>query len=207
LSRSSASHALSVDRRAYRAENLLDLPSLVLEARDSQRAEQAEGDGAPVGQRIAGCGFQGVRERVPEVQLSSLSAVERIAEADGGLERGAAANLLGDLELPEWLAREEAGLYDLGAAVFHLLRRKRVDGVGINDGPRRPVKGSHEVLAFRDVDRRLAADTRVDLRQQSCGSGHPGDTARVGGGDETRHIDRGTTPERNDGPVSTKSQR
>ena len=87
-------------------------------------ASEAERDGLAVADAVvAGGRLERVRERVAEVQHRAVAAVVRVAEADGGLEGGAAADELVVGQLPERLAREQAGLHHLGHALAALLRR------------------------------------------------------------------------------------
>ena len=107
--------------------------------------------------------------------MRAVAAVVRVAEADGGLEGGAAADELVVGQLPERLVREEAGLHHLRHALAPLLRRQRLEQRGVDDRPDGPVEGADEVLALRQVDRGLAADRGVDLRDEARRHGHPGE--------------------------------
>ena len=66
-------------------------------------------------------------------------------------------------------------------AVWERLEQSRVD-----HRPRRPVEGADEVLALREVDRRLAADRGVDLPDERRRDRGPGDAAEVGRRGEAR---------------------
>ena len=80
LSRASARHArLPVDPDGLRGEDLLDRRRLL--TGEPQGGEEPERDGLTVRQVEAGGRFEGVRERVPEVQLVARAAVVRILQS------------------------------------------------------------------------------------------------------------------------------
>ena len=119
-------------------------------------------------------------ERVAEVEQGALATFERIARDHAGLELAAARDRLGQRGV---VAREqglgvraqpveETGVEDRpdldhfgqARAQFAVGQGAQRGGVG-NDHSRR-VERADQVLAGRQVDRGLAADRRVDHRQQ-----------------------------------------
>src|SRR4051812_47859446 len=97
-----------------------------------------------------------------QIERLPRAAVEGIAEADRCLEGRAAANELFVRQLPERLAREEAGLDDLRHALAPLLVRERLEVARVDHGSHRPMKGAEEVLALGQVQGGLAADRSID---------------------------------------------
>ena len=124
-----------------------------------------------------------------------------------GLEGGAAADLLLAVGLPDRLAHEQAGLHDLGETVRDLLARQRRERRGVDDHAARPVERADEVLPLRDVDRDLAADRRVDLRDEGRGYRSPGDAAEVGRGHEAGQIAGRAAAERDECAAAVEAQR
>src|SRR5919106_90060 len=198
---------VAVDPHGLWAENVLDRTHLLLEAGEPERREEPEGDRLPVREREAGGGLEGVRERVTEVELGALSPLDRVTEADRRLERRRPTDLLTELELPDRLPRQEAGLDDLGTSVLDLLSRQRREELGVDDHLRRPVECARQVLATLDVDRRLAADRRVHLTDEGRRDRDPVDAAEEGRRDEAGEIARGAASERDDRLTSLEPQR
>src|SRR5262249_61674943 len=110
-----------VERYRRRREQRLDRAGLVLELGQPECRDEPERDRPSMWERESGRSLERVGERVPEVELCPLAQVERIAQADRGLERGAAAHLLRRLELPPRLSGEEPRLDDLRETVSELL--------------------------------------------------------------------------------------
>src|SRR5439155_2857545 len=131
-----------------------------------ERREEAERNGLAVRDGAGRARLQSVRERVAEVEHRPLAPVERVTETNGRLECGAAADELGLRQLPERLPRQQAGLDDLREAVAPLAGGKRPQDGRIDDRPGRPVERTDEVLRLGEVERRLAADRRVDLADE-----------------------------------------
>src|ERR1051325_4724236 len=107
-----------------------------------------------------------MRERVTEVEDVALRAIVRIAETHGRLERGAAANELLLRQFPQRLAGEQAGLHHLGKALAPLALGQSREERPVDPRADGPVEGADEVLALRQVDRRLSADRGVDLSDE-----------------------------------------
>ena len=145
-------------------------------------------------------------ERVAEVEDRASSAVERVGETDAGLERGAAPHELGLRELPERLARQEARLDHLGHAFAPLPLRQRGEERRVEDRPDRPVEGADEVLPLRQVERRLAADRRVDLAEERRRDRDPVDPAEVRGRDEAGDVGRTASAESGDGAAAVERE-
>ena len=117
-------------------------------------------------------GLEGMGEGVPEVEVPARAVVMRIAETESGLEGGCAASV-------ERGAREELRLDELGLPLSPLAVRQRLEQRLVEHDTRGPVEGPDEVLALRDVDRRLAADAGVDLADERRRHGDPRDAAKV----------------------------
>ena len=131
MSRSSAASAgVPVDADGLRPKDLLHRAHLLLEPGQPERREQPERDRLAVRELEARRRLERVRERVAEVELRPLAAIERVAQADGRLERRAPPHLLAEVELPQRLAREQAGLDDLGEPVLVLLAREGREQLG-----------------------------------------------------------------------------
>src|SRR5512139_719764 len=135
----------------------------------------------PVGEATAG--LERMAERVAEIEQRALSSLALVPRDDAGL--GAAANrnrvlarrTSGKDVLPVLLEPgEERGVAeqpvfgDFGIAGAEFAFRQRVEQCRVSDHQRRLMKGTDEILALQGVDTGLAADGRVDLREQ--GGGH-----------------------------------
>src|SRR3954447_7706477 len=132
---------VAVDGDGLRRERFLDRARV--EPGEPQRSEQAERDRLAVSRAVvAAGGLERVREGVAEVQDLPLAALVRVAQADGGLERGAAANELCVRQLPERLAGEQPGLHHLGHPRPALLRREGLEQRGVDQRPLGPVEGA-----------------------------------------------------------------
>jgi len=116
---------LAIDLHRPGSKDVLDHACVVLEAGQPQSRDKPERNRATVGKRVPGRGLERMPECVAEVELSPIASIERIAETDASLERGAASYLLCGLQLPDRLAGEQAGLHDFGEPVPELLRGKR----------------------------------------------------------------------------------
>src|ERR671918_433081 len=197
---------VAVDLRRLRAEELLDRALLLRETREPHRGEKTERDRLPVRQPEAGGSLERMREGVAEIQLRTFAAIERVAEADRRLERRRPANLRGELELPEGLSCQQPGLDHLGPSILELLRRQCREELRVDDDAGRPVERPHEVLPALDVDRRLAPDRRVHLRDQSRRDGNPGDAAQEGGGVEAGEVARRAASEDHERLASLEPQ-
>src|ERR671910_1909390 len=106
-------------------------------------------------------------EGVPEVEdLAAPLPLERILEADPGLERGARADHLLLRELPERTADEQTRLDDLGHPIPALFLGERREQLGVDHHLFGIVKGTDQVLALGEIDRSLAADRGVHLADE-----------------------------------------
>ena len=148
-----------------------------------------------------------MRERVAEVELVALAAVVRIPQADRGLERRAAADLLGRRQLPERFAGQQTGLDHLGSSVLELRLRQRLERRRVDHRPHRPMESADQVLRARKVDRSLAADRRVDLADERGRDGDPVDPAEIRRGGETGSVGRAAAAERDEGAAALEPQR
>ena len=98
-------------------------------------------------------------------------------------------------------------VFTTSAMPFEALRLgQRLEQRRIDHGPRRPVEGADEVLALRQVDRRLAADRGVDLGDEARRDRHPRDAAEVGRGRESGRVGRAAAAERDDRPAPVEAQ-
>src|SRR5207245_2352627 len=96
---------------------------------------------------LRSCGrLERVRERVAEVEDLPLPLVVGVAQANRRLEGRRAADELVVRQLPERLAREQAGLHRLCHPLAALLRGKRLEQRRIDHGAYGPVKRADEVL-------------------------------------------------------------
>ena len=123
------------------------------------------------------------------------------------MNAAAAPHLLCERQLPERLAREQAGLDHLGPAVRELGVGQRLQERGIDHRPRRPVEGTDEVLRVRKVDRRLAADRGVDLPDERRGHRDPVDPAEVRRRGEAGDVARAAPAERDERAAALQPER
>ena len=189
LSRCSAFHAESESTATGSGRRTSSTRAgFLVETGHAQRGREPEGDRSAVRHGVARRGLERVRERMPEVELDPLAALERVPQADRRLERGAPADLLVRLELPEAIACQEPRLDDFGEAVATLLLGERLEQRRVDDRLGGPVERPDEVLALREVDRRLAADRGVDLAEEGRRHRDPVDAAEVGRRDEAREV-------------------
>src|SRR5579864_1426979 len=196
---------LAVDADRLGPEGLLHLADVP--TGQAERGEEAERDRLPVGDSLVLRGrFEGMRERVAEVEDRALPPVVGVAEADGGLERGAAADHLVVRQLPERVAREQAGLHNLTHALPPLRLGQRLEERRVDHGERRPVEGPDEVLPLRQVEAGLAADGRVHLGDEARGDGDPGHSAEICRGCISRRVGRAAAAERDDRPPAVEPE-
>ncbi len=73
-----------------------------------------------------------------------------------------------------------------------------MEQIGIDDYSRRQVEGADEVLSLVQVDRRLAADRRVDHPDDRRRHGHPGNSSQIARRDEPAHVRCSAAPERHE---------
>ena len=131
----------------------------------------------PVGK--AGRGFQRMAEGVAEIEQRAFAGLALVARHDRGLgaaggrdrvfARGAALEDVGVIGFQpgeKRLVAEHAVFGDFGIAGAKLARRQRIEHRGIGDHQNRLVKRAEQILALRRIDSGLAADRRIDLRQQ-----------------------------------------
>src|SRR6266566_1737267 len=101
---------LAVDANRSRAEQFLHRCGVA--AGETQRCEEAERNRPAMSDALIRCSrLECVREGVAEVQDLTLGQIVGIAQADRGLEGGAAADELVVRQLPERLTGEQAGLH------------------------------------------------------------------------------------------------
>ena len=147
-----------------------------------------------------------MRERVTEVQHLPRPAVVGIAQANGRLERRAAADELRVGELPVRLSGKKRRLDDLGQPFAALFFGQRRQIGGVDQGARRPVERADEILAFGEVDRGLAADPRVHLADERRRHRDPVDSAEVGRRHEARDVRRAAAAEGDERPGAVEPE-
>ena len=131
----------------------------------------------PVGE--TGRGLQRMPERMAEIEQRAFAVFAFVARhdrglgaaggGDGVLARRAALENIGVVGLQpgeERFIAEHAIFGDFGIAGAELARRQRVEHRGVGDHQHRLVKRAEQILALRRIDPGLAADGRIDLRQQ-----------------------------------------
>ena len=127
-------------------------------------------------------------ERVPVVEDGPTTDLEFVVGDHRRLDLDTACDPGDEVKVVEVVAAEEVVLGHLAEAAAHLrlgkcLERSRVaqHGGGL---PERP----HEVLAFGQVDARLAPDGGVDLCQQGSGHVYDGHAPVIGGRREAGYV-------------------
>ena len=171
--------------------------------REFERERHAERDRLAVQQPAgeAGGRLERVPEGVAEIEQRPLAGLALVAaddrrlhaaaHRDGVLARGSAGEHL----LPVGLEPGEEGgvaeqpvFGDLGIAGAELARRQRIEQRGVGDHQHRLMKGADQVLAVPRIDRGLAADRGIDLRQQRGRYLHVVETAADDRGGEAGEI-------------------
>ena len=203
MSRDSAAQAASRSTRAADAAARPSGPRF--EAGQPERGEQAERDRRAVREPVAGRASSAWANVWPRLSCA------RSARSSGSRRQTppcrAAPHLLLPRELPERLPAEQACLDDLREAVRELLLGQRLEQRRVERRLDGPVERTDEVLAIGEVDRRLAADRRVDLPDEGRGDGVPRDPAQVGRRDEADEVDRRATSDGDDRSVAVDTQR
>ena len=101
---------------------------------------------------------------------------------------------------------EQPRLHELGHALAPLALGQRLEQRLVDDDARRPVERADEVLALGHVDRRLAADRRVDLADERRRHGDPRHAAQVGRRREARDVGRAAAAERDERAAAVEPQ-
>src|SRR6185437_15404823 len=157
-------------------------------------------------------GFERVAERMAEIQELALAGLALIDRDDGRLggaafehrivpQIGIALDELrhsGLQPIEESAVADEAVFHHLGIAGEKLAPRQGCQRVDIGDDAHRLVEGADEILPMRAVDRGLAADRAVDLREESCWHLHIVDAAQQGCGGKARQIANDAAAERDE---------
>ena len=165
------------------------------------RRDHADADRLAVQQHaVAHRVFQRVRQRVAEVELHANAVVVRIlmyiARLDGAAPRDDLVQLrrerLARTEpldfLKQRLVRDAAVFDDLAQPRADLPRVQRFERVAVDHHQLRLIKRAEQVFAARMVDRHLAADGGIHLRQKGrrrLNEAHP---AQIGAGRVARDI-------------------
>ena len=155
-------------------------------------------------QRVAeaGLGFERMAEGVAEIQERALAGLALVDRDDSGLGGAALQHRLaprigiaGDELRPRLLQPFEEGavadepvFHHLGIAGEQLAPRQGGERVDIGQHQHRLMKGADQVLAVLAVDRGLAADRAVDLRQQRGRHLHVIEAAQQGRGGKAGEI-------------------
>ena len=151
--------------------------------RKAERQRHAGGDRLAMQQPVgkAASRFQRVTESVAEIEqrpLAGLALVARhdrglgaAAHGDGVLARGtrACAKDVAPVRLQpgeEGGVAEQAVFGDLGVAGAEFARRQSVEHGGVGEHQDRLMERADQILAVGGIDRGLAADRGIDLRQQ-----------------------------------------
>ena len=182
--------ALAVDLDGLRIERRHDRRRVA--AAQPQRGEQTERDRLAVRQVEVGGRLERVRERVTEVEPLPRPAIVRVAQAQRSLVRSRPAHV-------ERAAGEQLRLDPLGLALAPFTLRQRREQRFVDHDPGGPVERTDEVLPLRDVDRRLAADARIDLADERRRHGDPRDAAQVERRGETGGVGQRAAAERDHG--------
>ncbi len=169
-------------------------PSQPSATRRASRERHADADGFAVQPAlVAADGLERVAEGVARVQQRAAALLAFVLGDDGGLDLAAAPNRVGQrrgVEAPQVVdvalePREERGvdddavLDDLGEPGSQLSRRQRCERVRIRQDRDRLVEGADHVFRARMVHGGLAADRRVDLREQRRRDLHEIDAALI----------------------------
>ena len=129
--------------------------------------------------RKAGAGLQRVTEGMAEIEQRAFAGLALVARDDAGLAAAAdrdgvlARRTAGEYVLPvgfqpgeERGVAEQSEFGDLGIAGAEFALRQRVEQRGVGDHQNRLMEGADQILAVAGIDAGLAADRRIDLRQQ-----------------------------------------
>ncbi len=199
--------SLRVHFGARRLEQLLDIPRLVIEPGQPERSDQPKRHRFAVRQQVVRGGFERVRERVAKVEHPAFSQIPRVAQTHRRLECRAAPNELGLRQLPQLLTRQKTCLHDLGHAVPPLALGQRREQRRVDHRAPRPMKGAHEVLAFRQVDACLAADRGIHLTHERRRHRDPVNAAKVCRRDEAADIRRRAAADGDERPAPLEAER
>ena len=150
---------------------------------------------------VMGQALQRMAEGVAQIQQSAVALFGFVARHDGGFGGAAFADRLRQLRT----ARKHAGPIALQPgekrrvvddAVFHHLAitgakfalGQAGQRIGVGQHQSRLIERTDEVLAVLRIDRGLAADGRIDLRQKACRNLHKAHAAPDDGGGKARQI-------------------
>ena len=165
---------------------------------------------------VPGPGLDGVAEGVAEIEQRALARLALVGGDDARLQLAAAPHGVGEGRaiarqqlldvgfepVDERSVEREAVLDHLGQARAQLAVGQRVEGRHVRDHRARLVEGADHVLAERVVDRGLAADRGVDLREQRGRHLDERHAALVDGGGEPRQVADHAAAQRDDQRVA-----
>ncbi|MNF88520.1 hypothetical protein D3C84_710170 [compost metagenome] len=151
---------------------------------------------------IAHVGFDGVAERVAQVQRGANTGFLFIGADHRRLRRAGALDGIGQGDLvqgaqaidvffepgQEGLVADQAVFDDFSKPGGQLAGRQGIEGGGIDQHHVRLIEGADHVFAQRMIDPGLAAHRGVDLRQQSGWNLDEIDATLVTGGGKTGHV-------------------
>ncbi len=152
--------------------------------------------------RVPGQRLDGVAERVPEIQQRALARLALVAADHAGLDlAGAADRARQRRRLARAQRRQVADhivevrgigkqpvLEDLRQPGRQFARGQRLQHIGVRHDDARLVERPDQVLAARMIDAGLAADRRVDLREQRRRHLDDADAAHVDRRGEAREV-------------------
>ena len=153
--------------------------------REKRGGDHAPADGFAVQEAaVAGGGFERVAERVAEIQYLAQAAFAFVGADDPRLDGGRARNDVGERggiaaehgvhaalqEFEELCISDDAVLDDFIEARAVFAVRKSTQRFGIGDDEFWRIERADEVLSFRKVDTRLAANRAIDLRDERRGN-------------------------------------
>jgi hypothetical protein len=171
--------------------------------RELSGEDLADGDGFAVEVvAVAGGGFEGVAYGVAEVEDGAEAGFGFVLADDGGFDGAAAGDDTGEfagLELEEagqgaFELREECGVVDnavfddFGEAGAVFAAGEGAEGIQIAQHESGLPEGADEVLSGGEVDAGFASYGAIDLGEEGGGYLDEGDSAEVGGGDESGEV-------------------
>src|SRR5215475_10995820 len=168
-------------------------------------------------QTAVGCdGFERVPDGVAEIEDAAQAGFALIGRDDLGLDLATARDDAGEqrriepgdpfqilLDQGEQVRVADHAVFDrLVKPRAQLPRGQAAQNARINDDRARLMESPDQVLAERVIDRRLASDRTVDLREQSRGNLDAIDSAQKSRGDKAREVAYHAAAER-DHPVGS----
>ena len=178
----------------------LDEPAIDGEAVGGHHPQR---DGLPVQDvLVADGGFDGVPDRMPEVQVGPLAGLALVGGHDGGLDFHVPGEQVGERvrvagedsvqavldEVQQGHVADDAVLDALGQTVAEVLVREGREGADVHEHAKGLVEGADEVLARLVIDAGLASHGGVHVGEDGGGALHPAKSAQGRGGHEARQV-------------------